>query len=86
MVTQAHLFQKNPFVTRAGAIFFPPSQVVKICHQKKYTTRMELSAKSEAESKMKNKVYTLQEPTLHKCSKSVLFSFPSFDINLTSQW
>jgi hypothetical protein len=41
---------------------------------------MELSAKNEAESKLKNKVYTLQEPPLHKCSKCVLFSFPAFDI------
>ncbi len=72
-------FKKFPLYIWQGPFFFPPRQVVKTCHQEKYTTCMELSAKSEAESKLKNKVQTL-EPPPHKCSKCVLFSFPVFDI------
>jgi hypothetical protein len=49
MVTWAHPFQKNPFVRSAGAFF--SHQVVKFFHQIEYTSRIDLSAKSEAESK-----------------------------------
>jgi hypothetical protein len=51
MVTQAHLFPKNPFVPFCKVLFF-----LENLPQKKYTAQIELSAKNQVESKLENKV------------------------------